>query len=131
MFMSKMEKLIRGKIKILKMKKIIAREFLIFLGSIVLGLVLFFTWNFYQINSWKKLKLLQKELANSSTNNLEKRQEIYRVARDLVDSDSFFLNVSNGEKILYLSIFIFSILFLMRYLFYAVKWSIIQLKEKQ
>jgi hypothetical protein len=114
----------------MEMKKIIAREFLIILGSIVLGLVLFFTWNLYQINSWKKLKLLQKELANSSTNNLEKRQEIYRVARDLVDSDSFFLNVSNGEKILYLSIFIFSILFLMRYLFYAVKWSIFQLKEK-
>jgi energy-coupling factor transporter transmembrane protein EcfT len=74
----------------MKMKKIIAREFLIILGSIVFGLVLFFTWNLYQINSWKKLKLLQKELANSSTNNLEKRQEIYRVARDLVDSDSFF-----------------------------------------
>jgi ABC-type antimicrobial peptide transport system permease subunit len=114
----------------MKMKKIIAREFLIFLGAIISFFLLFFSWNLYQINSWKKLKLLQKELANSSTNNLEKRQELYRVARDLVDTDSFFLYVSTEEKILYLLIFIFSILFLMRYIFYAIKWSIIQLKEK-
>lgn len=110
------------------MKKIIAREFLIFLGSIVLGLVLFFMWNLYQINSWKKLKLLREEIIITSMNQSERVQKLYEVSRGFYDS--FFLNVSNGEKILYLSIFIFSILFLMRYLFYAVKWSIIQLKEK-
>jgi len=111
------------------MKKIIAREFLIFLGSLVLGLVLFIIWEYYQVNSWEKLRLLQSEVANSSKNDLKKRLELYQTAIDLIDSNNF-INVSDGEQILYLSIFIFSILFLMRYLFYAVKWSIIQLKEK-
>jgi hypothetical protein len=116
-----------GKTKILKMKKIIAREFLIFLGSIIFGIGLFFMWNLYQINSWKKFKLIRKELDNTPLNNLEKRQELYEVSRGFIDS--FFLHVPNEGKILYLSIIFFSIFFLARYLFYAVKWSIIQLKE--
>lgn len=112
------------------MKKIIAREFLIFLGSIVLGLVLFIIWEYYQVNNWEKLKLLQSEVANSSKNDLKKRLELYQTARDLIIDSNNFINVSDGEQILYLSIFIFSILFFARYLFYAIKWSIIQLKEK-
>jgi len=112
------------------MKKIIAREFLIFLSSLVLGLVLFIVWDFYQVNRFEKLKLLQSEVANSSKNDLEKRLELYQNARDLVLSNNFIFNVSDGEQILYSSIFIFSIMFFARYLFYAVKWSIIQLKEK-
>ena len=110
------------------MKRIIAREFLIFLGSIISFLPLFFIWNLIQENIRQKINLIHKEVANNPTINLEKIQELQETASDL--RFSFFLYVSTGEKILYLSIFIFSILFLIRYLFYAVKWSIIQLKEK-
>jgi hypothetical protein len=111
----------------MKMKKIIAREFLIFLGAIISFFLLFFSWNLYQINSWKKWSLLKNESTINPT-DLEKRKVVLDTATEI--RDSFFLSVSDEEKILYLSIFIFSIFFLARYLFYAVKWSIFQLKEK-
>lgn len=44
--------------------------------------------------------------------------------------NSFFLTVHYDDRGPFLALIYFSILFLMRYLFYAVKWSIIQLKEK-
>ncbi len=116
-----------GKINRLKMKKIIAREFLIFLGAIISFFLLFFSWNLYQINSWKKWSLLKNELAINPT-DLEKRKVVVDTYADIMDS--FFLKVSDEEEILYLAIFIFSIFFLARYLVYAVQWSIIQLKEK-
>ncbi len=110
------------------MKKIIAREFLIFLGAIISFFLLFFTWNLIQENIRKKINLIHKEIVNNPTINLEQVQELQKASIDL--RFSFFLYVSTEEKILYLSIFIFFIFFLARYLVYAVKWSFIQLKEK-
>lgn len=110
------------------MKKIIAREFLIFLVAIISLLPLHFIWNLIQERITEKIISIHKEIANNLTTDFEKNLELLEASREL--RASIFLNASNGEKILYLSIFIFSILFLMRYLFYAVKWSIIQLKEK-
>jgi hypothetical protein len=111
----------------MKMKKIIAREFLILICAIISLLPLFFIWNLIQVNIREKINLIHKEFANTPTTNLDKMQELLDASHDL--RYSFLLNVSDGERIMYLSIIVFSIFFLARYLFYAVKWSIIQLKE--
>lgn len=110
------------------MKKIIAREFLIVLGGIISFFPLLITWNFIQENIRREINLVYREIYNTPRTNLEKMQELYETTFDL--RSSFFMSFSTEGKILNISIFIFSILFLMRYLFYAVKWSIIQLKEK-
>jgi hypothetical protein len=201
----------------MKMKKIIAREFLIFLGAILLFLVMYFSWfqkkeslqkeinnsqfayekvenitfkfepvislellwnlylndnevkkninnrdlsiiqKFPELNTYLKSNVLldfirTKEAAkydskiefyskfpefgfddngyhrNIKTSSFNELKKIQEQNNDLKIKYSVFQDFSEKDIILTLAALIFSIFFLIRYLFYAVKWSIIQLK---
>ncbi len=185
-------------------KKIIAREFLFLLGTIILFFVVIFIWAslndsindkeyelkqeikslteykklpyrlrvFYYINnniieySWDKMKDSEKFISDLKENEyaseiydyikkkrnieIDKEQYLKLISKDTVSEqyltkllpkllplekkldkikDSFFNHSVGGDEALGLGILIFSIFFLLRYLIYATKWSIRQLKK--
>ncbi len=202
-----------GKTKFLKMKKIIAREFLVLLSAIILILLSYFGWVLIQKNITKEinnsqieiddvfkfepiisLELMNKDYVSdfnirSKVDNRDftfikkypvltpylnsnvlldfigtKKANKYKSKlvfyskfaefgfdvngrhKNISDADfekvkeneqrinqlenSFFVTVHYNDRGPFLALIYFSILFFARYLYYAVKWSIIQLKEK-
>lgn len=137
-----------------KFKKNVAREFLFLLGSTVLFFVLLFLWMFFENRNDNRVDELQNEIKSTrlelvnKIKSMEKKGELEKTIANMVQKseenkkltkleeelkkkeNSFFSSSIYDKDVIELGILIISITFGLRYLIYATKWSLKELKSE-